>query len=56
MSVSLRMTRLGKHKQPFFRVVAVDSRKPRDGKYIELIGTFDVLKGDAKINHEIALK
>jgi small subunit ribosomal protein S16 len=32
---------MGKHKRPFYRVVAVDSRSPRDGRYLDLLGTYD---------------
>ena len=56
MAVVLRMTRMGKKGQPFYRVVAVDSRKARDGKYIELLGTFEPVKGESKIDEEIAMK
>lgn len=41
MSVKIRLTRMGKKKQPSYRVVVMDSRKPRDGKYIEQIGRYD---------------
>jgi small subunit ribosomal protein S16 len=41
MSVKLRLTRKGKTKQPVYRVVAADSRSPRDGRFIEIIGTYD---------------
>jgi small subunit ribosomal protein S16 len=41
MSVKIRLTRMGKKKQPTYRVVVMDSRKPRDGKYIEQIGRYD---------------
>ncbi len=44
MAVHLRLTRAGRHKLPFYRVVAADSRKPRDGKYLEVLGTYDTLK------------
>lgn len=56
MAVAIRLTRLGKHKQPYYRIVAVDSRKPRDGKYIELVGTFNPLKNEINIDKEIAIK
>lgn len=42
--VRLRLTRGGRHKRPFYRIVAADSRKPRDGRYIEVLGTYDPLK------------
>ena len=41
MAVRLRLKRTGKKKQPSYRVVAVDSRKPRDGRVLEVIGTYD---------------
>ena len=41
MAVKIRLTRMGKKKQPSYRVVVVDSRKPRDGAYIEQIGRYD---------------
>ena len=44
MAVHLRLTRTGRHKRPFFRVVAADSRMPRDGRFLEVIGTYDPLK------------
>lgn len=44
MAVHLRLTRAGRHKRPFYRVVAADSRKPRDGRYLEVLGTYDPLK------------
>ncbi|MCK4859870.1 MAG: 30S ribosomal protein S16 [Candidatus Omnitrophica bacterium] len=42
--VKIRLTRLGKKKKPFYRVVVCDIRTPRDGKFIEKIGTYDVFK------------
>ena len=44
MAVHLRLARGGRHKLPFFRVVAADSRKPRDGRFLEVLGTYDPLK------------
>ena len=41
MSVKIRLTRIGRHKDPFYRIVTADSRFARDGRYIEQIGTFD---------------
>ena len=40
MAVKLRMTRMGAKKRPFYRIVAADSRSPRDGRFIELLGTY----------------
>ncbi len=50
MAVHLRLTRMGRHKRPFYRVVAVDSRSRRDGKYIEIVGTYDPLQEPAVTN------
>jgi small subunit ribosomal protein S16 len=41
MSVKIRMTRAGAKKRPFYRIVVADSRSPRDGRFIEKIGTYD---------------
>ena len=41
MAVRLRLTRVGKQKQPSYRIVAADARSPRDGKYLEIVGTYD---------------
>ena len=41
MAVKLRLRRMGKKKRPFYRIVAADSRAPRDGRFIELVGTYD---------------
>ncbi len=44
MAVKMRLTRLGDKKSPFYRIVVVDSRKARDGEYIEKIGHYDPTK------------
>ncbi|MBL8075955.1 MAG: 30S ribosomal protein S16 [Nitrospira sp.] len=44
MAVHLRLARTGRHKRPMYRVVAADSRKARDGRFIEILGIFDPLK------------
>ena len=41
MAVKLRLMRMGKKKQPTYRVVAADGRSPRDGRFIEIIGTYE---------------
>ena len=58
MAVKLRLTRMGKKKQPMYRVVATDSHTKRDGEYIELVGTYNPLTKPAtvKIDEEVALK
>ncbi len=49
---------MGAKKRPFYRIVATDSRSPRDGKYLELIGTYNPIakEKEVKINEEVALK
>ena len=41
MAVKMRLRRMGQKKAPFYRIVVADSRSPRDGKFIEEIGTYD---------------
>lgn len=41
MAVKLRLKRMGKKKQPFYRVVAIEGSNPRDGKNLEVVGTYD---------------
>ena len=47
--VKIRLKRMGAHKRPFYRVVVADSRTPRNGKFIEEIGTYDPLKNPSEI-------
>ena len=47
--VKIRLKRMGAHKKPFYRVVVADSRTPRNGRFIEEIGTYDPLKNPAEI-------
>lgn len=56
--VKLRLKRIGKKHAPVYRIVASDSRSPRDGRFIEEIGTYDPVKADAPVtlNKESALK
>ena len=58
MAVKLRLTRMGSKKAPFYRIVATDSRKARDGQYIEQIGIYDPTKEPAlvQIDAEVAKK
>ena len=58
MAVKIRLTRLGDKKAPFYRVVVADSTSPRDGKYIDLLGTYNPLTNPAeiKIDNEKAQK
>jgi len=41
MAVKIRLARFGAKKKPFYRVVACDSRKPRDGRFLDILGTYD---------------
>lgn len=50
MAVKLRLTRMGAKKAPFYRIVATDSRKARDGQYIEQVGIYDPTKEPAIVN------
>ena len=57
MAVKLRLTRMGAKKAPFYRIVATDARRSRDGQYLELIGTYAPTNdGKVTINEELALK
>lgn len=49
MAVKIRLTRLGDKKSPFYRVIVADSRSPRDGKFIDMIGTYNPLTDPATI-------
>ncbi|MDX2023628.1 MAG: 30S ribosomal protein S16 [Deltaproteobacteria bacterium] len=53
MSVSLRLTRVGAKKAPFYRIVAADSRSPRDGRFIEQIGVFDPLRTPPELRLDV---
>ncbi len=48
--VKIRLTRMGSHKSPFYRVVVADSRKRRDGRFLEIIGNYNPLKEPSEIN------
>ncbi|MCL6445702.1 MAG: 30S ribosomal protein S16 [Alicyclobacillus sp.] len=50
MAVKIRLKRMGAKKAPFYRVVVAESRSPRDGRFIEEIGTYNPLTDPAKIN------
>jgi small subunit ribosomal protein S16 len=54
MSVTIRMSRHGAKKNPFYRIVVSDQRFPRDGRYIEQVGTYDprAKTGGVKLNRE----
>jgi len=52
--VRLRLTRLGRKKRPFYRIVAADSRSPRDGRNIEILGYYDPMKTPSEIKVDLA--
>ncbi|MDM5297908.1 30S ribosomal protein S16 [Bacillus pumilus] len=58
MAVKIRLKRMGSKRSPFYRIVVADSRSPRDGRYIEVVGTYNpvVSPVEVKINEELALK
>ena len=58
MAVKLRLKRMGSKQKPFYRIVAADSKSPRDGKFIELVGTYNPVKGKevVTVDEEKALK
>ena len=49
MAVKLRLIRMGAKKAPFYRIVAADSRAPRDGRFIELLGTYNPCTNPAQV-------
>ena len=50
MSVKIRLNRMGAKKNPFYRIVVADSRAPRDGRFIEIVGNYDSTQEPAVIN------
>jgi small subunit ribosomal protein S16 len=49
MAVRIRLTRLGRKKKPFYRIIVADSENKRDGKFLDVVGTYDPLKNPAVI-------
>lgn len=58
MAVKLRLKRMGSKQRPFYRIVAADSRSPRDGRFIETVGTYQPIykENNVTIDEEKALK
>ena len=58
MSVKIRLTRAGRKKSAHYRLVVTDSRSPRDGRFLEILGSYDPAKGagEAKVNVEAVRK
>ena len=57
MAVKLRLKRMGAKQKPFYRIVAADARSPRDGRFIETVGTYNPVAqpAEVKIDKELAL-
>lgn len=49
MAVRIRLTRLGRKKKPFYRIIVADSENKRDGKFLDVVGTYDPLKDPSVI-------
>ena len=58
MAVKIRLKRMGAKKSPFYRIVVADSRSPRDGRFIETVGTYNPVANPAevKIDEELTLQ
>ena len=50
--VAIRLARIGKKKKPFYRVVVIEKRNPRNGRFVEIVGTYDPLKDPAEVKLE----
>lgn len=49
MAVHIRLTRKGRKKQPFYRIIVADSKSPRDGKFLDILGIYDPMRNPAVI-------
>ncbi|MGB7365598.1 MAG: 30S ribosomal protein S16 [Carnobacterium jeotgali] len=58
MAVKIRLKRMGSKRNPFYRIVVADSRSPRDGRFIETVGTYNpvVNPAEVKVDEEAVLK
>ncbi|MCP3887601.1 MAG: 30S ribosomal protein S16 [Desulfobulbaceae bacterium] len=54
MAVRIRLTRLGRKKQPFYRIIVADSESKRDGKFLDILGTYDPLQDPVAIKIDSA--
>ena len=54
MAVKIRLRRVGRKKSPMYRIVVADSKSPRDGKFIEIVGQYQPRTGDKALNLEVA--
>ncbi len=48
--LAIRLARIGKTKKPHYRIVVMDKRRPRNGRFVEIVGTYNPLKKPAEIN------
>lgn len=49
MAVRIRLTRMGRKKKPFYRIIVADQESPRDGKFLDIVGTYDPMQEPAQI-------
>jgi small subunit ribosomal protein S16 len=54
MAVKIRLTRLGRKKMPYYRIVVADIEAKRDGRFLDIVGTYDPLKDPAEIHFDAA--
>jgi small subunit ribosomal protein S16 len=54
MAVKIRLTRLGRKKLPYYRIVVADVEAKRDGKFLDIVGTYDPLKDPAEVHFDAA--
>ena len=54
MAVKIRLTRLGRKKMPYYRIVVADVEAKRDGKFLDIVGTYDPLKDPAEVKFDAA--
>ncbi|MBS2126494.1 30S ribosomal protein S16 ['Fragaria x ananassa' phyllody phytoplasma] len=52
MAIKMRLQRFGVHKRPFYRVVTSESKNARDGKFLEILGTYDTILNIVKLDHD----
>ena len=54
MAVKIRLTRLGRKKMPYYRIVVADVEAKRDGRFLDIVGTYDPLKDPAEVHFDAA--
>jgi small subunit ribosomal protein S16 len=54
MAVKIRLTRLGRKKMPYYRIVVADIEAKRDGRFLDIVGTYDPLKDPAEVHFDAA--